>query len=184
MPVARYAVAVARRAQRMRPTAVGLVLCAIVQCALIFYAGRDLARHEHASFAALAVLALLDAWLLLSIVAGMRFAPTAELANMRFLQQAGDPYPTDADPRPMPMPAPWLEIVLALPMTFAIYDLTYGLLTLAVDGKTITLTRVIERGAVWAALMTVFVTALTKRKTEEASARPTAGTRSQPATRA
>jgi hypothetical protein len=179
VPVARYAVAVARRAQRARPVIAGLLVLAAAVGIFVFFTLRELERHDKSSSVILlAAAAALCAWQCLRTARSVRSAPAAELANMRFLEQAGHPYPADADPAPMPMPAPWLATVAAIPITFMIYDLIYGTLTLATDGKTVTLVRAGERGAVWAALMTFFMTVLGRSRQDEQAGRPTAGTAS------
>jgi hypothetical protein len=63
----------------------------------------------------------------------------------------------------------------SLPITFLTYDVTYGLLRLALDNREITLVRVVERGALWAAAVTICTTAIQERRRAKEADRPTAG---------
>lgn len=173
-PEARYAVALARWQQRTRQSKWGLLLTAALLGLIVFYARKELTRGSSVGGSLLAITALLAACQLVRAVRRLRAAPAAELANMRLLELAGKPYPPDADPRPTSL-THWSATVASLAINFVSFDLIYGAITVAVDGRAITPDRVIVHGALWGALMTIVIT-FRQNERDERARRPTAGT--------
>jgi hypothetical protein len=174
--VARYAVALARQKQRAQPKPTRLLALGAVMCSLAFIALWNGSRHGwNASTVVLLFVAVVAILQVLVAIRGRRSAPAAEIANLEFLERAGAPYPPDADPRPAEPPTPALAMLVSLPTTFLLYDLIYGVLALALDNGEITLVRVVERGALWAALMTICMTVIRDRQRQKEAGRPTAG---------
>ncbi|MFI4992105.1 MAG: hypothetical protein ACHQCH_00620 [Solirubrobacterales bacterium] len=103
-------------------------------------------------------------------------APRAELQNMRVLREAGHPYPDDADSRPVK--APWQAVAVAAIFATLFYDVGFGGLTVATNGEALSPSRVLEKGAAFAVLMTLANLTLMRSKNNKDAARQTAGQRS------
>lgn len=102
-------------------------------------------------------------------------ARRAEIANMRLLLDAGQQYPRHPPTGLLPISA--ASHVAGAILIWLIYDLSYGALTLAVDGSASSLGRIVGRGALWATLMVVFNIAYLRGQRERQSEKPTLGQR-------
>jgi hypothetical protein len=100
-------------------------------------------------------------------------APQAELSNLRFLREAGEPYSYDAERKPAQVPLP--ALVASTLAVFAFYDLAFGALTLAMGERELSVGRVIGHGAVFAVLMTVVNMTLMRSRNDRQALRSTAG---------
>jgi hypothetical protein len=168
------AVAVARELQRRQPSPVVAVLFACFVVGFVYFFVREMTRptlHPKAAFWGIAAVGGLAA--LWELWRGAKTAPRAELANLRYLEQAGQPYPRDVDSRPVSV-SPAARVLAAVAL-FALYDLTYGGLTLVMDGKTLTLDGVAGRGALWAAGMVIVNLTVLHSAHERDLQKPTAG---------
>jgi hypothetical protein len=151
---ARLAVAVARERQRQAPgTAMSAFFAVFIVLWLFFFVKQLAQGHVKPSGWLFASAALMGAAVMFGVWWINRQAPKAELANMDFLQRAGEPYPSDSLGEPAGSSV--ATRVLAAIALFCIYDLTYGALTLALAAKGLVLGAVVARGAVWAALMLI-----------------------------
>lgn len=104
--------------------------------------------------------------------------PRGELSpdEMGVLREAGQPYPDDADSRPVN--APWQAVVVAAIFATLFYDVGFGGLTVATNGETLSPSRVLAKGAAFAALMTLGNLTLMRSKHNKDASRETAGQRS------
>ena len=103
-------------------------------------------------------------------------APRAELENMRVLREAGQGYPVDTDWRPVS--ASWQAVAVAAISATLVYDVTFGGLTVATNGEALVLSRVLEKGAVFAVFVTLANLTFIRSKRNKDAARKTAGQRS------
>jgi hypothetical protein len=173
IPRARLAVALARDAQRRQS---GLVLMAFFALLVLgwiwFFVARLREGHIDVLTAIWAGASVWGIYLLWVLWRTRLRAPQAELRNLRFLQEAGEPYrETARGPVPVPIPA----LVTSAFAAFALYDLSFGALTLAMDGSALSVGRVVTRGAVFAAFMTLFNMTLMRSRTTRQALRSNAG---------
>jgi hypothetical protein len=94
---------------------------------------------------------------------------------MRFLREAGQAYPDDADWRPVS--PPWQAVAIAALLATIFYDLAFGGLTVAMNGGALSVSRVVDKGAFFAVVMTLFNLTLMRGKRTRDAARQTAGQR-------
>ena len=95
---------------------------------------------------------------------------------MRVLREAGQDYPADTDSRPVN--PPWQAVAVAAIFATLGYDVTFGGLTVATNGEALGLSRVLEKGAAFAVLMTLANLTFIRSKRNKDAARTTAGQRS------
>jgi len=172
---ARYALALGRskRHVRSQPLLVALVLLMLcVPGALLV---ENLSRNGWDGAALVFLIATVSlAVESLPVLDFRRKAPVAEVANERFLAEHGYSCPKQTEGHRRATNPPWLGAVLGMPATFVFYDLWFGLGTLALDGKTLALGKVIVRGALFGIAMTVFSTFFRDRRRETEAERSTA----------
>jgi hypothetical protein len=173
IPRARLAVALARDAQRRQPGRSLMAFFALLVLGWIWFFMARL-REGHvdvlaAIWAALSVWGIYVLWVLWRTQLRAR---QAELCNLRFLQEVGEPYREETrGPVLVPIPA----LVISAFVAFAFYDLGFGALALAMDGSALSVGRVVTHGAFFAAVMTLFNMTLMRSRTTRQALRSTAG---------
>ena len=95
---------------------------------------------------------------------------------MRVLREAGQGYPVDTDWRPVS--ASWQAVAVAAISATLVYDVTFGALTVATNGEALVVSRVLEKGAVFAVFVTLANLTFIRSKRNKDAARKTAGQRS------
>jgi polyferredoxin len=174
VPRARLAVALARDAQRRQSNPLLTAFFAALVVGWIWlFVTRLKGGHIDLLTAIWAGAAAWGIYVLWMLWRTRTSAPQAELRSLRFLQEAGEPYRYEAErgPARVPMPA----LVTSTLVAFAFYDLGFGALTLAMDGKALSVDRVVGHGAVFAAFMTLFNMTLMRRRNNRQALRSTAG---------
>jgi hypothetical protein len=174
VPRARLAVALARAAQRLQPSPALMVFFALLVALSVWLFVSEISRgHVDVLVVVWAGFAVWGVYVLWARWRERDTAPRAELENLRLLEEMGAPYPSDARSEPVRVSS--LTVVTSALVVFAFYDLTYGALTLAGDGKPFSVARVIGHGAVFAAFMTFANLTLMRGRHQRLSQRPTAG---------
>lgn len=174
VPRARLVVALARDAQRRQSNP---LLTAFFAILVIGWLGFFVARLKggHVDLLA-AVWALAAAWGIYTLWVLWRMrtgASQAELRNLSFLREARVPYSYEAEREPARVPRP--ALVASTLAIFAFYDLAFGALTLAMDGRVLSLGRIVGRGAGFAVLMTLFNMTLMRSRNHRQALRSTIG---------
>jgi hypothetical protein len=174
-PSARLAVALAREEQR-RFSPGGLVFVVLLAAAALGFAG---SRLEDGRVSVIVILSAgFGSWACWTCWQSWRLDATArhaELANMRLLADAGEPYPRRPPSGLLPASASTQAAGAIIRWVF--YDLSYGAFTLALEGEAIWLGRIVLRGALWATFMIVFNVVYQRRERERQSEKPTVGQR-------
>jgi hypothetical protein len=174
VPCARLAVALARDAQRRRPEPLLLAFCMVlvVGCVALFAARLNEGHIDllTAVWGGSAGFGIYGLWL----IRRMRTrAPQAELRNLSFLREAGTPYRYEGGREPVRVPVPALVASTLVILVF--YDLGYGALTLAMNGRALSIGRVAGHGAGFAVLMTILNMTLMRSRNARQALRSTAG---------
>lgn len=165
--------ALARERQRSTSRA-ALSVSAVVPAAAAWLAVERLHSHN-LDWAAVFFAAVVPfgIWTIARALALDRTARKAELANMRRLVEFGEPYPSRPTTGLLAVSAP--ARLAGAVFSFVFYDVSYGALTLALDGKTLSVDRVVARGAVLAVFMVVFGEVILRGQRERQSEKPTVG---------
>jgi hypothetical protein len=150
---ARLAVAQARKQQRRapRPGSIALSLALAAVGAWLFVEQID---DFDSSAVVLGCAALAMLWASVDLWRTHVNAPRAELANMRLLEQAHEPYA----PRPSRkrLPAPPAQRAVSVVIGLLLYDVAYGAASLGLAGERLSIGHVLERGALWSCFTVVF----------------------------
>ncbi len=174
VPRARLVVALARDAQRRQSNP---LLSAFFAVLVIAWLGLFVARLKEGHVDLLAIVwGLAAAWGVYTLWVLWRMrtgAPRAELCNLSFLREVGEPYSHELERAPTRVPTP--ALVTSTLAIFVFYDLTFGALTLAMDGRGLSLARIAGHGAFFAVLMTLFNLTLMRRRNQRQALRSTVG---------
>jgi hypothetical protein len=172
---AKLAVALARGRQRAYSRAAPFVF-ALLSAGVAWLGVKTLQSHGlNAACVIFGAIAIWFVWSMGRAPVLARSARKAELANMQRLVELGEPYPSRPPTGVAPISAP--SRLAGAVASWAIYDLSYGALTLAFDGKTLSLDRIVGRGAIWAVLMVAFNLIFLPGQRERQSEKPTVGQR-------
>lgn len=173
-PRARLAVALARDFQRRQPGPLLTVFFTAIIVGWGWFFGRRVAGGQFDPLTLLwGATAAWGIWMGWALWRMRRGAPRAELRNLAFLRDAGEPYLLDTECQPAQVPLP--AVVASACLVFAFYDLGYGALTLAGNGRTLSISRVVGHGALFAALMTAVNLTVMRKRNEQQTQRSTAG---------
>lgn len=173
-PRARLAVALARDVQRRQSSRLLSMLFAAFVVGLTWFFVRRLAQ-DHLDLLTLfwGAATAWGIWMVWALWRMRRGAPQAELRNLAFLRDAGEPSPSETECRPTRVPLP--AVAASACVAFVYYDLGFGALTLAGDGRALSISRVVGHGALFAALMSAVNLTIMRKRNEQQTLRSTAG---------
>jgi hypothetical protein len=175
VPSARFAVALARQQQR-RPASIWAILVVMVVLGgLVWLVARVRLERFGLPQAVLAVLTMLLVRSLWIAWRHQRYAPRAELENMRVLERLGAPYAERRES--VPVRTPTVARVSGAIASLVFYDLSFGSLMASRHGHAVTAGRVVAHGTLYAVLMTIFSLTLGRDKPNERERQPTARAR-------
>jgi hypothetical protein len=171
---ARLVVALARESQRQHP-GIGLTLffaVLVVAWASLFVVQVDRGHVLLAIvWAAATIFGVHSLWVTWRVATN---AAQAELNNLQLLEEAGQPYPPDA-PAAAPASVSYRHRAISVAVLFVLYDLVFGALSQAMDGKSLSFDAIAQRGAIFAVFMVIANLTVLRGARERRAQRPTAG---------
>jgi hypothetical protein len=176
VPSARLAVALARQQQRRSTSSWGMLFVLIVVFGglawLVAEVRLDRFELPQVVLAVIVILLLRSLW---TTWRHGRYAPRAELENMRVLERLGAAY---VERRGIePVHAPSIARISGVIALLLFYDLSFGALTASSHGHAVSAGRVAGHGALYAIFVTLFSLMFQRNEVDERDRRPTAGTR-------
>jgi len=170
---ARLVVALARESQRQQP-GMGLALffaVLVIAWAALFVAQADRGHLLLALvWAAATIFGVRSLWVTWRVATN---AAQAELNNLQLLEEAGQPYPPDAPA--VQTPVSYGHRAISAAVLFVFYDLVFGALSQAMDGKSLSFDAIAQRGAIFAVFMVIANLTVLRGLRERRAQRPTAG---------
>ncbi len=170
---ARLVVALARESQRQQP---GIGLALLFAVFVIAWAGLLVAQVNRGHvllaivWAGATIFGVHSLWVMWRVGTN---AAQAELNNLQLLEEAGQPYPPDAPAAQAPVSYGHRAISAAV--LFVLYDLTFGALSQAMNGKSLSFDAIAERGAIFAVFMVIANVTVLRGLRGRRAQRPTAG---------